>query len=160
MNLKQHITASFLALTQAIPAYAEGEKDVYAVTRECATQSLRDTFPVFEINEGERGVGGFVVLKAATVSSNVTINPDNGLVEYVDVQVISTNSESDIWAAAQLNYESGYQEDEFSSSPLSEKTAHKASKIAKDLDSKMRNCMGGFQLGSLKNSSPRNFDIG
>ncbi|GEM_PF-5981299 len=160
MNLRSHITTSFLALAQALPAQAQEERTPYSTTRECAIQSLRENFSPFaiEVIEDEQGVGAFAAIGDGQLSSLIKIDPGTGLVSWIDVQTNADNPDVDLNSVAKLDYKGGTQNGTLTSDGTGRLPVEAAIGMTRKLDDAMRQCSQGMLLGSVAARS--NFKLG
>jgi hypothetical protein len=155
MNFKDPIVASFLAVTSALPAFAQEDKEPYAVSHKCAAESMESTFktPVETMNE-EKGVVGLTTAGAATIRMMAEINPDSNILKAIDVEFSSLVPGYDISVRRKLVYDFDKTFYRYLSPIPYEVLENQATEIIERLDAKMRLCMEGTPLSGLSAPSP------
>jgi hypothetical protein len=117
---------------------------------------LRESFAPFAIDiiEEPQGVGAFASIGDAQVSSLISIDPQTGLVNWIDFQTQAADPAIDLHATARLDYKEGTQNGEMSAGGKGQLPIDAAVAATRQLDDKLRQCSQTMLLGSLANRSP------
>lgn len=162
MNLKTHITASVLVLTQTIPALAQEERTPYATTRKCAVDSLRAAYApaAVRIISDEHGPRAFLISNEEEFNTLISIDPVTALVNWIDVQKYTFDMKNYEWAYSKLDYKNGQQNGMLSDRGSDKTPVIEAADLMLEVDDLMRRCMHEYPLGNLEKSTPHNFNLG